>query len=131
MIYKKMTESFKTCVSAYCEIDDQLKTMNKSIKEYKVKQKELSEEIMDYMSSNSIEVCNAGNYGVLTLKSTIVKGSLNKDCIKDNLCKFISQSRDELASQNPEDLAENGAEYILNNRPTETRNSLRRSSPKT
>lgn len=126
-----MSESFKTCVGAYCEIDDQLKTMNKSIKEYKAKQKELSEQIMDYMSSNSIEVCNAGNYGVLTLKSTVVKGSLNKDCIKDNLCKFISQSRDDLTSGNPEDLAENGAEYILNNRPTETRNSLRRSSPKT
>ena len=126
-----MSESFKTCVSAYCEIDDQLKRTNKSIKELKAKQKELSEQIMDYMSSNSIEVCNAGNYGVLTLKTTVVKGSLNKDCIKDNLCKFISESRDDLASRNPEDLAENGAEYILNNRPTETRNSLRRSSPKT
>lgn len=125
-----MSESFKTCVSAYCDIDDQLKTMNKSIKEYKTKQKELGEQIMEYMSSNSIEVCNAGNYGVLTLKSTMVKGSLNKDCIKDNLYKFISESREHLASQNPEDLAENGAEYILNNRPSETRNSLRRSSPK-
>lgn len=126
-----MSESFKSCVGAYCELDNQLKTINKNIKELKTKQKELGDQIMEYMSSNSIEVCNAGNYGVLTLKSTVVKTSLNKDCLKDNLCKFISESREQISTGNPEELAENGAEYILNNRPSETRNSLRRSSPKT
>lgn len=125
-----MTDSFKTCVAAYCEIDDQLKSINKNIKELKNKQKEMSEQIMEYMSSNSIEVCNAGNYGVLTLKSTVVKSTLNKDCLKDNLAKFITESRDTLANGNPDEVAETGAEYILNNRPSETRNSLRRSSPK-
>jgi hypothetical protein len=127
-----MSESFKACVAAYCEIDDQLKTINKNIKELKTKQKEMADQIMEYMSSNSIEVCNAGNYGVLTLKSSMVKTTLNKDCLKENLCKFITESRERISSGgNPDELAENGAEYILNNRPTEVRNSLRRSSPKT
>ena len=126
-----MSESFKACVSAYCEIDDKLKTINKNIKELKTKQKEQGDQIMEYMSSNSIEVCNAGNYGVLTLKSSTVKSTLNKECLKENLCKFITDSRDRIsAGGNPDELAENGAEYILNNRTSEIRNSLRRSSPK-
>jgi len=123
-----MSDQFKRNVTSYCEIDNNVKSFNKQIKELKNQQKQMSEEIMEYMSSNSLEVCNAGNYGVLTLKSSMVKGTLNKDCIRDNLCKFISGN--DLSNQKPEQIAETGAEYILNNRPSELRSSLRRTTTK-
>ena len=121
--------TFKATVAEFCELDDRIKAVNKQVKDSKVQLKELSDRISDYMSQNSIEVCNAGNYGVLTLKSSLVKGTLNKDCLRDNLCKFISTSGD-VSMDNPEQFAETGAEFILNNRPTEIRNTLRRSSTK-
>jgi hypothetical protein len=124
-----MTEHFKQLVHMYCDIDDKAKKLNKEVKELKEKQKQYTQNIMDYMSNNSIEVCNAGDYGVLTLKKTLVKGSLNKDCLRDNLRKFIDTN--DIASQSSDTMAENGAEFILNNRPTEERSTLKRSSTKT
>ena len=119
---------FKDSVHAYCEIDDRVKALNKELKELKEKQKQHTQHIMAYMSSNSIEVCNAGNYGVLTLRKTIVKGSLNKDCLRDNLRRFMDDT--DISNQNAEQLAENGAEYILKNRPTEERSAIKRSFAK-
>lgn len=121
--------SFKESVHAYCEIDDRVKVLNKELKELKEKQKQHTEQIMEYMSTNSIEVCNAGNYGVLTLKKTLVKGTLNKECLRDNLRKFMDDT--DISNQNSEQVAENGAEYILKNRPTEERSAIKRSYAKT
>lgn len=123
-----MSDAFKQHVHAYCDIDDKLKKINKEIKEFKEQQKNYSQAIIEYMSTNSIEVCNADKYGVLTLKRTQVKGSLNKECLRENLHKFICET--DIAGGNPEQVAENGAEYILNNRATEERSSLKRSSTK-
>ena len=123
-----MSDTFKQHVHGYCDIDDQLKKINKNIKELKEQQKNYSHAIMEYMSTNSIEVCNAGEHGVLTLKRTHVKGSLNKECLRDNLHKFICAN--DMSTADLEQVAENGAEYILSNRPTEERSSLKRSSTK-
>lgn len=122
-------DDFKETVTAFCELDDHIKSVNKQLKDHKAKLKQLSDAISDHMSQHSIEVCNAGNYGVLTLKSSVVKGSLNKDTLRDSLCKFVSNNGD-VSSHSPEQFAETGAEFILNNRPTEIRSNLRRSSTK-
>lgn len=123
-----MSEAFKTLVVGFCEIDDKLKLINKEIKELKERQKGFSDDIVQYMSENSLEVCNAGNYGVLTLRKTMHKSSLNKQSLRDNLRKLLNNN--DIMSQEKDQIAENGADFILNNRDSEERSVLRRSSLK-
>ena len=84
-----MKEAFKTNVVEYCTLDDKIKEYNALIKEIKEKQKMLSESIMEYMSKNSLDVCNAGEFGILTLKTTITKSGVNKETVKESLEKML------------------------------------------
>ena len=126
VVIEKMNEgAFKNMVMQYCETDDKIKEYNKLIKELKVNQKDLSDSIMEYMSSKSLEVCKAGEYGVLTLKTTVSKSPLNVDTIRDNLSKMIADT--DIMKKTPDAIANEGAEYIVNNRETSEKQSLRRS----
>ncbi|MGA1143505.1 MAG: hypothetical protein ACO3V6_09270 [Ilumatobacteraceae bacterium] len=123
-----MTEQFKKSVVEYCDIDDKIKEFNASIKEAKEKQKMLSELIMDYMSKNSLDVCNAGEYGIITMKTTVSKSGVNKDSVKESLTKMLSDRS--LMAQDMESIVENGSELIMNNRESVERNTLKRSRMK-
>lgn len=123
-----MTSQFKQLVVEFCSVDDKIKEFNASVKEAKEKQKMLSESIMDYMSKNSLEVCNAGEYGILTLKTTVSKSGVNKDSVKESLAKMLSDNS--LMSQDMESIVENGSELIMNNRESVERNTLKRSRMK-
>ena len=123
-----MKEVFKTNVVEYCTLDDRIKEYNALIKEAKEKQKMLSENIMEYMSKNSLDVCNAGEYGILTLKTTVTKSGVNKDSVKESLAKMLNDRN--LMSTDIETIAENGSELIMNNRETSERNVIKRSRMK-
>lgn len=123
-----MTDQFKRSVMEYCDIDDKIKEFNASIKEAKEKQKMLSELIMDYMSKNSLDVCNAGEYGIITMKTTVSKSGVNKDSVKESLAKMLSDRS--LMAQDMESIVENGSELIMNNRESVERNTLKRSRMK-
>jgi len=116
---------FKQMVVQFCEIDDKVKEHNKHIKELKVAQKDLTDSIMNYMTDRALEVCKAGEYGVLTLKTVSSKAPLNVDTVRENLSKILSDQ--DMMSKNHEDLAMSGAEYIVNTREVEEKKSLRRS----
>lgn len=123
-----MTDQFKRSVMEYCDIDDKIKEFNASIKEAKEKQKMLSELIMDYMGKNSLDVCNAGEYGIITMKTTVSKSGVNKDSVKESLAKMLSDRS--LMAQDMESIVENGSEIIMNNRESVERNTLKRSRMK-
>lgn len=124
-----MNESgFKQIVVQYCEIDDRIKEHNRQIKELRASLKDVSDSITEYMSERSLEVCKAGDYGVLTLKTVTSKAPLNVDNIRDNLAKILSDTS--VMAGSPEQIAETGAEYIVNNRETEEKKSLRRTMVK-
>lgn len=123
-----MTDQFKRSVVEYCDIDDKIKEFNASIKEAKEKQKMLSELIMDYMSKNSLDVCNAGEYGIITMKTTVSKSGVNKESVKESLSKMLSDRS--LMAQDMESIVENGSELIMNNRESVERNTLKRSRMK-
>jgi hypothetical protein len=123
-----MTDQFKRSVVEYCDIDDKIKEFNASIKEAKEKQKMLSELIMDYMSKNSLDVCNAGEYGIITMKTTVSKSGVNKDSVKESLAKMLSDRS--LMAQDMDSIVENGSELIMNNRESVERNTLKRSRMK-
>jgi hypothetical protein len=123
-----MSESnsiFKQNVIQYCTLDEQIKDFNKQIKDIKEKQKTNSEHIMTYMSNNSLEVCNAGTYGVLTLKKSNSKSGVNKDTVKDSLLKILEDKT--LMSQPMNVIADNGTDLIMNNRDITEKNVLKRS----
>jgi len=120
--------AFKQMVIQYCELDDKVKEHNKQIKELKMAQKDLTESIMNYMSDRALEVCKAGDYGVLTLKTVSTKAPLNVETVRDNLSKILSDQ--DMMRKDPEDLATSGAEYIVNNREIEEKKSLRRTMVK-
>lgn len=119
---------FKTNVVDYCGLDDKIKSFNVSIKESKEKQKVLSETIMEYMCNNSLDVCNAGEHGILTMKSTVSKSGVNKDSVKESLSKILQDKT--FMAQTIEDILENGSDLIMNNRESVERNSLKRSRMK-
>jgi len=119
---------FKQMVVQYCELDDKVKEHNKQIKELKVVQKDMTESIMNYMSERSLEVCKAGEYGVLTLKTVSSKAPLNVETVRENLSKILGDQ--DMMRKDPEDLATSGAEYIVNNREVAEKKSLRRSMVK-
>jgi hypothetical protein len=123
-----MSDQFKRSVVEYCDIDDKIKEFNASIKEAKEKQKMLSELIMDYMSKNSLDVCNAGEYGIITMKTTVSKSGVNKDSVKESLAKMLSDRS--LMAQDMDSIVENGSEIIMNNRESVERNTLKRSRMK-
>ena len=124
-----MNESgFKQFVVQYCEIDDRIKEHNRQIKELKASLKDVSDSIMEYMSERSLDVCKAGDHGVLTLKTVTSKAPLNVDNIRDNLTKILTDVS--VMAGSPEQIAETGAEYIVNNRETEEKKSLRRTMVK-
>lgn len=123
-----MTDQFKRSVMEYCDIDDKIKEFNASIKEAKEKQKMLSELIMDYMGKNSLDVCNAGEYGIITMKTTVSKSGVNKDSVKESLAKMLSDRS--LMAQDMDSIVENGSEIIMNNRESVERNTLKRSRMK-
>jgi UDP-N-acetylglucosamine transferase subunit ALG13 len=119
---------FKQTVVQYCELDDKVKEHNKQIKELKIMQKDMTESIMNYMSDRSLEVCKAGEYGVLTLKTVSSKAPLNVETVRENLSKILGDQ--DMMRKDPEDLATTGAEYIVNNREVAEKKSLRRSMVK-
>lgn len=123
-----MKEAFKTNVVEYCTLDDKIKEYNALIKEIKEKQKILSESIMEYMSKNSLDVCNAGEFGILTLKTTITKSGVNKETVKESLEKMLKDG--DLMSEDIATIVENGSELIMNNRETSERNVIKRSRMK-
>lgn len=112
--------AFKQFVVQYCEIDDRIKEHNKHIKELRSSLKDVTESIMTYMSERSLEVCKAGDYGVLTLKTVTTKAPLNVDTVRDSLYKILPDK--DMMSKSPEELAD----YIMNDRESEEKKSLRR-----
>jgi|TARA_B110000971_G_C19883756_1_gene441944 hypothetical protein len=123
-----MTEAFKKQVHEYCSIDEKIKESQAESKELKKQMADLGEQIIQYMSNQNLEVCNAGELGVLTILTSTTKSSLKKENIRDGIFTFMNDSTN--ASLSREQFAENGADFIMNNRETEERKRLKRKKVK-
>ena len=122
------TDVFKQQVVAYCDVDDRIKELNAQIKEFRIKQKEISESILMYMTNNSLEVCNAGSHGVLTVRTSVSKTGINKDSIKESLSNILNDKA--MMSKSHDVLVEDASDMIMNNRETTERHVLKRSAVK-
>lgn len=120
---------FTDIIQEYCEIDNQMKVLRKTLKEYSSSQKELSDKIIIHMQNNHLEICNAGVLGVITLRKTNSKSALNKDSIKAGIAKMLSNT--DLMSKKPDEIAECGSDVIINERETTEKCTLKRTNVKT
>tara|TARA_Y100001958_G_scaffold157811_1_gene153880 strand:+ start:2788 stop:3201 length:414 start_codon:yes stop_codon:yes gene_type:complete len=89
-------EFFKKDVSEFNEIDQQIKELKKKMKPYQDKIKELTKakkdkeaEVMVFMESNDIDICNT-NDSSYELKSTKSTKQLTKGDVYDRIYKYIS-----------------------------------------
>jgi hypothetical protein len=119
-----MTDAFKQMVVQYCETDDRIKTLQTELKEFKKRYSELGDCILEYMSSNNLEVCNAGELGVLTIATSVCKASLKKETIKMGILELLNNT--DMQTMSKDQFAETGADHIMNSRESEERKRLKR-----
>ena len=88
-------EFFKKDVSEFNEIDQQIKELKKKMKPFQDKIKELTKakkeeaEVMVFMESNDIDICNT-NDSSYELKSTKSTKQITKADVYDGIYKYIS-----------------------------------------
>ena len=82
-------DAFKSQVTEYCKIDDKIKELQALIKELKSQEKNLHDVLLEFMCNNNLEVCNAGDLGLITVHTTSSKASINKDSIRDGLIEVF------------------------------------------
>ena len=86
-------DEFKERVLKFCKIDDELQTMSKRQKELKTHYKEMSDDIMEYMMTNKLEMCNAGDLGILTLQQSKSTASLKKEQIYESIVDVLNNKQ--------------------------------------
>ena len=115
-------DEFRKWVQEYCTVDEKISHFNSETKALKQQQQSLGEMILQFMSTQNLEVCNAGDLGVLTIQTSNTKSALNKETIREGLLACMQES----STMSPEDFANHSADYIVNNRESEERKRLKR-----
>ena len=110
---------FKNNVRTWLQLDDDLRTLRKAIKERNEKKNKLTPEIIAFMDSNKISDLNTQD-GKLKFKCTMYKKPLNQKNIQRKLCDFFKSMKK----------GEEAAKYLFENREREERYRLTRSISK-
>jgi predicted RNase H-like nuclease (RuvC/YqgF family) len=120
---------FAGFIQTYCQNDNEMKRLRKVLKDHNTQQQELSEKIIEHMKQNKLEICNAGELGIITLKKSNNRTALNKDSIKTGIVKILNNQ--ELMSKKQDEIAECGSDLIFNERETVEKCTLKRTNIKT
>ena len=112
-------EFFKKDVGDYNEIDTQIKELKKKMKPYQDKIKELTqkkkqkhEEVLNFMSSNNLDVCHVGEDSKLELKTTSVSKPITKGDVYDRIYKYFSEDTDKTVDMDAQGKAKFLHDYI-------------------
>ena len=109
---------FKNDVTQFSELEAQIKELKRKMKPFQDKIKELTKikqekqaEVLSFMETNDLDVCNidAGSYELKSTKST---KQITKADIYDRLYKFFSEDFENTSSMNPEEKAKYLHDYI-------------------
>lgn len=96
-------------------VDEEIKSLQKEIKQRKEKQKDLTKDLMEVMKSNEIE-CFDLNDGKLVYTKSKTKQTINKKYLMSTLIKCLEDPKD----------VEKVTDFILENREEKIRESIRR-----
>jgi ParB-like chromosome segregation protein Spo0J len=119
---------FKQEVSEFNKIESEIAEIKKKIKPYQDKIKELTKikqekqsEVLSFMKTNELDICNTDT-GVLELKNKTVTKQITKAGIYDRLHHFFSYDTDKISHMTPEEKARflHNYIYIENREKAET-----------
>ncbi len=102
-------------IKEWIGVDEEIKSLQKEIKQRKEKQKDLTKSLMEVMKSNEIE-CFDLNDGKLVYTKSKTKQTINKKYLMSTLVKCLEDPKD----------VEKVTEFILENREEKIRESIRR-----
>ncbi len=102
-------------IKEWIGVDEEIKSLQKEIKQRKEKQKDLTKELMEVMKSNEID-CFDLNDGKLVYTRSKTKQTINKKYLMTTLIKCLEDPKD----------AEKVTDFILENREEKVRESIRR-----
>ena len=114
---RTVAEEFKKSVVEWVNIDDEIRTLNRKVKELKTSKKEFEQFILSYME-NINENIIAISDGKLRRNISQTKSALKHETIQNALVDFTSSTEE----------AYKLTQYILNKRPTVERVNLKRTS---
>jgi TolA-binding protein len=108
-------EFFKNDVSLFSEIDKQIKELKKQMKPFQEKIRELTkqkkqkqEEVLTFMESNEIDICNTDSAS-FELKDTKTTKQVTKGDVYDRIYKYISEDKGSEVKSSP---AEEKAKHL-------------------
>lgn len=109
---------FKNDVTQFSELESQIKELKKKIKPLQDKIKELTKikqekqaEVLSFMESNELDMCNIDNASY-ELKSTKSTKQVTKGDVYDRIYKYFSEDTDKTHGMNPEEKAKFLHDYI-------------------
>lgn len=115
----KEIEFFKKDVGDYTEIDTQIKDLKRKLKPIQEKIKELTqkkknkqEEVLNFMSSNNLDVCHVGDDSKLELKNTSVSKPITKGDVYDRIYKYFSEEVEKTKDMNTQEKSKFLHDYI-------------------
>ena len=106
---------FKSCVSAWLELDSSIKAMKDGLRDRVASKKDMTTKILDFMTRYNIEDLNTAA-GKLRYKVAVVKEPLSQQNIKDKVALYFDQTK------GPEELNTR----IFSERKTFTKPTLKR-----
>ena len=112
-------EFFKNDVSLFSEIDKQIKELKKQMKPFQEKIRELTkekkqkqEEVLTFMESNEIDICNTDSAS-FELKDSKSTKQITKGDVYDRIYKYISEDKvSEVKSSPAEEKAKHLHDFI-------------------
>ena len=111
-------EFFKNDVTQFNEIEQQIKDLKKKMKPFQDKIKELNKlkqekqaEVLSFMQSNDLDVCNIDTASY-ELKDTKTTKQITKGDVYDRIYKFFTDEVENTKSMSPEEKAKYLHNYI-------------------
>ena len=111
-------EFFKNDVTQFNEIEQQIKDLKKKMKPFQDKIKELNKlkqekqaEVLSFMQSNDLDVCNIDTASY-ELKDTKTTKQITKGDVYDRIYKYFTDEVENTKSMNPEEKAKYLHDYI-------------------
>jgi predicted transcriptional regulator len=112
-----MSEAVKVLIAKWENIDDEISEIQKRMKELKKMKEEITDPIKQFMITEKLDSVQLPECkGFLRIKSKVKYASINQEYIKETLNSFFSSA---VRTNDPETLASESTEMIMNNRESE------------
>lgn len=115
-------ETLQQYVARWLKLDCEIKEINKKNKALKEEKDLVNDELIKFMEKHKIDMCKLPTGDHLVLKTQVQLGSINKEYIHDTLSDFFKKPH----NKDPDKLAEETTDTLLNNRESSEKKVLRK-----